>query len=122
MRRDLFFAGQPTTAVVHGFYDDEAPTWLQPSSNVSKHRRVLGHLIICVVDHHGVELTGGKMRIVNGADDYLDIADGLTARAIAQFVQRGLADINSDDAAIRRDGMRDWNRKGALSGADVGYR
>ena len=82
---------------------------------------MFGHLVIRVVDQHGIELTRGKMWIVNGTNDDVNITDVFTARAIAQLVQRGLADVNSDCAAIRCDGARDWNRKGALSGADVGY-
>jgi len=59
------------------------------------------------------------MWIVNGADDHLDVIDVLAARAVAQLVQRGLADVHSDGAASRRNNARNWKSKGALSGAYV---
>src|SRR5437660_2101030 len=73
--RGLLLARQPPTTVVHGFYDDKAPPRLKRSSNEPEHRLVLGHLVIRVVDQHGIELTRGKMWIVSGTNAGVNITD-----------------------------------------------
>jgi hypothetical protein len=76
---------------MHRFDDDEAPASLQCGANVATHRRVLGHLVILVVDQNGIEPIDGKVRTVDPTNDDVDIGDVLSASTIAQLVEGGLS-------------------------------
>src|SRR5262245_19227779 len=118
--RDLLLSREPAAAVVHWFDDNEAPIGLQRRTNMPKHRLVLGHLVIRVMDQNRIELIDGKVWIVDAADHALDIFDVLAAGTITQLVEGGLTDVHGNGAAIRRDRACDWNREGAVAGTDVG--
>src|SRR5207249_2699943 len=106
-------------AVMHRFDDDEPPISFERRANVAEHRLVLRHFVIRVVDQNGIELIDRKMWVVDAADDDIDVLDVLTASTITQLVERGLADVDGNGAAIRRDSACDWNREGAVAGTDV---
>src|SRR4029453_15899836 len=105
---------------MHRFDDDEAPASLQCGANVAKHRRVLGHLVIRVVDQNGIEPIDGKVWIVDPTDDDVDIGDVLSGSTITQLVEGGLSDVDGHRAAIRRDSACDRNRESAVASTNVG--
>src|SRR5439155_17550583 len=78
MLRDLLIARQPSTRIVQWFHDQQASARLESGTNVPKHRIVLGHFVVSVVDQRRVELTDGEMRIVGRAENRIDVRGVLT--------------------------------------------
>ena len=72
---------------MHRFDDQQATSWLQRLKDMTKHGLVFGHFMIGVVNQRRVEPFDRKMRVIDSAEDRLDVSCLRTRGAFAQFRQ-----------------------------------